>query len=232
MAFLGTHVLLISHDFPPEDDRDFNEWYIREHMPERVIGLPGFNRGRRFRAIAEGPKYLAFYETTDARALASEPYLKLVRNFDPRSRQFVPRFQSTSRTISVVRASAGLGEGGVLGLIGFEANANAATSLRNGAATRLADDLLQQHGVTGAHLLESDVEALTHSRQGHLRQNDLVLPWTLLIEALDEATLDAVWQERLAPANLATLGAGKALVRGRYRMLFSLAGQQSLKASE
>lgn len=232
MAFLGTHVLLISHDFPPTDDRDFNEWYIREHMPERVVGLPGFNRGRRFRTIDEGPKYLAFYETTDARALASEPYLRLVRNFDPRSRLFVPRFRSTSRTVSVVRASTGMGEGGVLGLVGFETDDGAAASLRSGAGTRLADDLLRHHGVTGAHLLESDIEALTHSRQGHLRQNDLVLPWTLLIEALDEVTLNAVWHERLAPANLATLGAGKVLVRGRYRMLFSLAGQQTVKPSE
>jgi hypothetical protein len=132
----------------------------------------------------------------------------------------------------MVRASTGLGEGGVLGLIGFEADTHAATALRNGAGKRLADDLVRQHGITGAHLIEADLDALTHSRQGHLRQNDLVLPWTLLVEALDEAALNAVWQERLAPAHLAAFGAGKVLVRGRYRMLFSLAGQQSLKPAE
>lgn len=228
MAFLGTHVLLISHDFPAEDERDFNEWYIREHMPERVIGLPGFNRGRRFRAIEEGPEYLAYYETTDGRALASEAYLKLVRDFDPRSRQFVPRFRSPSRTVSIVRASAGLGEGGALGLIGFEASVDAAAALRKGAG-KLADELLSQYGVTGAHLLESDAEALEHSRKGHLRQNDLVLPWTLLVEAISEPALDAVWQERLTPTRLAALGAGKVLLRCRYRMLFTLTAQQNLK---
>lgn len=228
MAFLGTHVLLISHDFPPEDERDFNEWYIREHMPERVIGLPGFNRGRRFRAIEDGPEYLAFYETTDARAVASEPYLRLVRDFDPRSRQFVPRFQSPSRTVSIVRASTGVGEGGVLGVIGFEAGGDAAAALRQKAGN-LADELLSQYGITGAHLLEADDEALAHSRKGHLRQNDLVLPWTLLVEAINEAALDAVWQERLAPTNLAALGAGKVMLRCRYRMLFTLTAQQNLK---
>jgi hypothetical protein len=221
MALLGTHVLLICHDFPPEDDRDFNEWYIREHMPERVA-LPGFNRGRRFRAISEGPQYLAYYETADAGALSSEAYLKLVRNFDPRSRQFVPRFRSASRTVSTVRASAGLGESGVLGLVGFATGADAARSLRDSAGQRLTDELMKGHGVTGAHLLEADMEALAHSRQGHLRQDDLILPWTLLVEAIDEAALDAVWQERLAPAALGALGVAGTLVRGRYRVLFSL----------
>jgi len=232
MSLLGSHVLLISHDFPDADDRDFNEWYIREHMPERVIGLPGFNRGRRFRAFDEGPKYLAFYETTDASALSSEQYLKLVRNFDPRSRQFVPRFQSPSRTVSVVRASVGLGEGGVIGLLGFEAAADVAASLRADGGVRLTDDLLKRPGITGAHLLEVDRDALAHSTRGHLRQNDLVLPWTLLVEAIDESALAAIWQHDVSSAAFATLGAGKTLVRGCYRLLFSLSATQTLKPAE
>jgi len=232
MPLLGTHVLLISHDFPAEDDQDFNEWYIREHMPERVLGLPGFNRGRRFRAIDDGPKYLAFYETTDAGALSSEQYLNLVRNFDPRSRQFVPRFQSPSRTVSVVRASNGLGEGGVIGLVGFEVPGDAATSLRDTAGKRLTDELLRRPGVTGTHLLDADRGALAHSTRGHLRQNDLILPWTLLVEAIDETALASVWQQGVSPVALAALGVGKVLVRGCYRLLFSLSAMQSLKPAE
>ncbi|MPZ58947.1 MAG: hypothetical protein GEU91_21160 [Rhizobiales bacterium] len=166
------------------------------------------------------------------RALASEAYLKLVRDFDPRSRQFVPRFESPSRTVSAVRASTGLGEGGVLGLIGFAARAGAADGLRGEAGTRLTDELVAQPGITGAHLLEADEEALAHSRKGHLRQNDLVLPWTLIVEAIDEAALDAAWHGRLAASGLAADGAGETLVRGRYRMLFSLAAQQNLKPPE
>lgn len=232
MAFLGTHVLLITHDFPEEDAQDFNEWYVREHMPERVIGLPGFIRGRRFRALDERPKYLAFYETTDARALSSNDYLKLVRNFDPRSRLFIPRFQTPSRTVSVVRASSGSGEGGVLGLIGFEARADAVDALRGDKGKELTGDLVTQHGITGAHLLEADEEALMHSRRGHLRQNDLVLPWTLLVEAIDDPALDAVWQGRLAPAHLAEEDYSNILLRCRYRMLFSLTAPHSLKPAE
>ncbi|MDO8876757.1 MAG: hypothetical protein Q8M24_00370 [Pseudolabrys sp.] len=232
MAFLGTHVLLITHDFPEGDTQDFNEWYVREHMPERVIGLPGFNRGRRYRALDERPQYLAFYETTDARALSSDSYLKLVRNFDPRSRLFVPRFQAPSRTVSTVRASHGLGDGGVLGLIGFDARAGAVDGLRSAKGKEIIQDLVTRHGITGAHLLEADEEALSHSRQGHLRQNDLVLPWTLIVEAIDEAALDTVWQRQLAPAPLAEAGFSNILLRCRYRMLFSLTAPHSLKQAE
>jgi hypothetical protein len=232
MALLGTHVLLITHDFPKEDDRDFNEWYIREHMPERVVGLPGFNRGRRFRAYESGPQYLAFYETTDARAVSSDAYLKLVRNFDPRSRQFVPRFQSPSRTVSIVRASVSSGEGGMLGLIGCTISAGFDAGLRGNAGQQLIDELVTQPGITGAHLLEADEEALTHSRKGHLRQTDLVLPWTLLVEAIDDAALAAVWQGRLAPVRLAGDGIGDTLLRCRYRALFSLTAVQTLKPVE
>ncbi|MBX9840790.1 MAG: hypothetical protein K2Z80_03170 [Xanthobacteraceae bacterium] len=230
MALLGSYVLLICHDFPEADDKDFNEWYIREHVPERVA-LPGINRGRRFRSIGEGPKYLAFYEATGAGAVSSAAYLKLVRNFDPRSRQFVPRFASAARTVSVIRASTGLGEGGVIALLGFDAEAKAAQSLRDDAA-RLTDTLARRHGIAGAHLLEADDAALAHSRQGHLRQNDLVLPWTLLVEAIDEASLMTVWNELLTPNGQNALGVSKILVRGRYRLLYGLSAPRVLKPLE
>lgn len=231
MALLGTHVLLICHDFSGTDESDFNEWYIREHMPERVA-LPGFNRGRRLRSVDDGPKYLAFYEVTGAGALSSEAYLKLVRNFDPRSRQFVPRFASAARTVSVVRASTNLGDGGVIGLIGFEADPAITQSLRESQGAALMEDLIQHAGVTGAHLLEADEAALAHSRVGHLRKNDIILPWTLLVEAIDEAALATVWNTLSAPEGLASLGASKVLMAGRYQMLFGLSAHSGLKALE
>lgn len=230
MALLGNYVLLICHDFPEADDKEFNEWYIREHVRERVA-LPGFNRGRRFRSVGEGPKYLAFYEATGAAAVSSEAYLKLVRNFDPRSRQFVPRFASPARTVSVVRASTSVGEGGVIALLGFEADEKAAQSLRNDAA-RLTDTLARRHGIVGAHVIEADDAALAHSREGHIRQNDLILPWILLVEAIDEASLMPVWNELTTPNGQKLLGFSKVLVRGRYQLLYGLSAPQALKPLE
>lgn len=228
MSLLGSCVLLICHDFPAEDEADFNEWYIREHMPERVL-LPGFNRGRRFQSIGEGPKFLAIYETTDRGALSSESYLKLVRNFDARSRGFVPRFQSASRTVSIVRTSEGLGEGGVMGLIGFQSQSERASTTRKNAAKTLIQTLVQTPGVVAAHLLEIDDEALTHSRQGHLRQGDIVLPWTLLVEVIDSQAYERALREHLNTEALEGIGVETILQRGVYSLLFGLSGNSELK---
>ena len=40
----------IGHDLLPDAKNDFYEWHNREHIPER-LGIPGFNRGRRYIAV-------------------------------------------------------------------------------------------------------------------------------------------------------------------------------------
>lgn len=46
-------------DIPPVLESAFNAWYNREHMPERILGVRGFVRGRRYIASEGGPRYLA-----------------------------------------------------------------------------------------------------------------------------------------------------------------------------
>ena len=67
MALLGDGVLLTFTEVPEAREEDFNEWYNREHLDERV-GMPGFRRARRYIAVEGGatdgtPKYFASYET-------------------------------------------------------------------------------------------------------------------------------------------------------------------------
>ena len=54
---------------------DFNAWYRRQHLPER-LSVPGFLRGRRYQATGDGPVYFTLYETVDAAVLSSAPYLE------------------------------------------------------------------------------------------------------------------------------------------------------------
>ena len=42
---MGNGILAIWMDCAAEGEADFNEWYHREHFPERV-GVPGFLKGR------------------------------------------------------------------------------------------------------------------------------------------------------------------------------------------
>ncbi len=84
----------------------FQEWHNCEHIPER-ISIPGFNVGRRYRGVDEGPNFLMFYETDTAAVFASEPYLERLNDPTPWTRESLPHFQNPSRNIYSLRASVG-----------------------------------------------------------------------------------------------------------------------------
>lgn len=222
MALRGTRVLFVCHDYPAADEPAFNEWYNREHLPERANGLPGFNRGRRFEAVGGAPKYAAIYEVDGAAALASPEYLRLVAEPDARSRHFIPRFQGAVRMVFQVRASAGAGEGGMLGVLGFEAAPAAEEALRGDAIRDRMTGLCGEPGIVGAHLLEADLETLERSRRMHLRRNDRFIPWLLLVEGMSEAALERLRSGPLAAHRLPEFHVAAPLMVGAYRLLYSL----------
>src|SRR3546814_21147611 len=78
MGLLGTGVLLTFTEVAPEHELDFNAWYDREHIDERVF-MPGFKRARRYVAAdrATRVKYFASYETGRVGDLCPPEYLKL-----------------------------------------------------------------------------------------------------------------------------------------------------------
>jgi hypothetical protein len=63
-------------DVPKEIEGDWNNWYNRTHIPNR-LNKPGFISVRRFITLAGEAKYLALYDLENIEALRSEAYLKL-----------------------------------------------------------------------------------------------------------------------------------------------------------
>lgn len=72
---IGDAALGIWMDVDADSLDDFNAWYRRQHLPER-LSVPGFLRGRRYEGGGGGPRYFTLYETADAGVLSSEPYLE------------------------------------------------------------------------------------------------------------------------------------------------------------
>jgi hypothetical protein len=72
---IGDAALGIWMDVDPVGLDDFNAWYRRQHLPER-LSVPGFLRGRRYEITGTGPRYFTLYETVDAAVLSSAPYLE------------------------------------------------------------------------------------------------------------------------------------------------------------
>lgn len=185
-----TGLLLVWTNIPGELEQDFNEWYNREHMRERILGLPGFTRGRRFVAFEGGPRYLAIYETRSVAVLHSEPYLALKRVFDPRSLRFVPHFRDTLKTAGEIVAHAGFAEGGVVALVPIIRTADRKTDLRDWIGDTLVPDLISKHGIVAGWYAES-TEATIASVVADSPRNDRILDAVLMIEAASNEDLSA-----------------------------------------
>lgn len=75
---------------------DFNAWYRRQHLPER-LSVPGFLRGRRYQATGDGPVYFTLYETADAAVLSSAPYMERLNNPTDWTRRALPMIRRMVR---------------------------------------------------------------------------------------------------------------------------------------
>lgn len=181
----GRAILSAWTDIAPEEEQDFNDWYNREHVRDRVLGVPGFLRGRRFVAVKGGPKFLAAYDTTGPDVLNSEAYIGLISKPDPRSQHFILRFQNAIRTLGRVTASAGEAEGGYLAVLPMAPVAAEQDSLRDRIATEIMAALMRERGIVAADLIERDEVTRAASTRRHVRQGDRSLDWALFVEGAD-----------------------------------------------
>src|SRR5688572_19588902 len=189
MARQSKGLLAVWTDIPAELEYDFNEWYSRDHMRERILGVPGFSRGRRFVAYRGGPKYLAVYEADDAAVVMSEAFCRLVRNPDPLSRTFIPRFQNTIKGICDVAAEVDEAEGATVAVLPLTRQAGRQSDLRAWIADSLLPALVAEHGVVAARYAVKNAAALAAGTSGHMRPTDTYIDALLMIEAVSEADL-------------------------------------------
>jgi hypothetical protein len=73
MPLAGKGMLLTSMDIDASDEAEFNQWYDREHLLERVA-IDGFLEARRYVAYQGSPKYLCLYSTATFKVLDSPEY--------------------------------------------------------------------------------------------------------------------------------------------------------------
>jgi len=183
-------ILMVWTDIPAEVERDFNEWYNREHLPDRINKVPGFIRGRRFVAISGAPKYLALYEMQSATVMRSEPYLAINRKPDPKSRRFIPLFRNTIKGICDTISRAGEGEGSFLALLPTGTDAGRRSEFREWICNSFLPDVVQTRDVVAATFAERNDEIQEIASASYTRAGDRHMDSTILIEAVSEAGLD------------------------------------------
>lgn len=222
MALLGKGVLAIWNGIKADAEDEFVLWHVREHIPERV-GLPGFLRGRRYVALDGHPKYFNFYETTSASDLSSATYQARLNAPTGWTRQVVAHFLDTSRTICDVAWTTGLGEGGVIEAISFEATL-APDKLASSLKGPLSEALAAIPGIVGIHLLQGQTQAgQGQTAEKALRGGpDKVAAWILLVEGNSPKALEKFRSEVGSNSLLERHGKASAINRGIYALQFAL----------
>ena len=153
MPLAGKAMLLTSMDIDAADEADFNRWYDREHLEERVA-IDGFLEARRYLAHSAKPKYLCLYSTRTIEVLDSPAYRTKLANPTDWSKRTMAKFKNMIRAVARITISHGQGRGAALGIVRLRPSAGSEDRLRADLRERL--DPVKLDHIVAMHLLESD----------------------------------------------------------------------------
>jgi hypothetical protein len=153
MPLAGKGMLLTSMDIDPSDEAEFNRWYDREHLEERVA-IDGFLEARRYVAHEGKPKYLCLYSTASFAVLDSPAYRAKLANPTDWSTKVMARFKNMIRAVARITVSRGQGRGTALGIVRLRPAAGGEDRLRDALREKL--DPEKSDGIISMHLIESD----------------------------------------------------------------------------
>lgn len=153
MPMAGKGMLLTSMDIGAADEAEFNRWYDREHLEERVA-IEGFLEARRYIAHEASPKYLSLYSTETFEVLDSPAYRTALAGQTDWSKANIARFKNMIRAVARITISRGTGRGAALGIVRLRPAAGSENSLRG--ALREALNPQPIDGIISMHVIESD----------------------------------------------------------------------------
>jgi hypothetical protein len=214
MPLAGQGMLLTSMDVDPADDLDFNRWYDREHLLERVA-IPGFLEARRYVAHRASPKYLSLYSTQTFEVLTSPAYRHALANQTAWSNRNIAKFRNMIRGVARITGSRGRGRGAALGLIRIRPGDAAA--LRGKVMRHLTPEL--RDGIISMHLLEND--AALSKPLTDAADTPGAGDWFVLIDGTSPDAVDAAIGSGIDAALAST--ASELVSTGIYRLLWDLA---------
>jgi hypothetical protein len=219
VSLSGEGAVAIWHDIAPEGRDEFYAWHGQEHMPERV-GIPGFQRGRRYVAIEADLEFFNLYEALSVEVLKGQDYTARVNAPTPWTLSAVRHFRSVARSICRVALSAGPAQGGLMATLRYDVAEADAAGHRTRLQREVVPDLLAARGVAAVHLLTADADAsgVATAEQKARGVANAVPRWVLLVEGWgDEADFVALAKQRLSAEALAPTGARGPFSLGLYR---------------
>ncbi len=187
--------LLVWTDVNPAHEDDFNRWYDREHMAERVA-IEGFRWARRYRATNDSARrYLALYRAASVDTFTSASYKKAFEQQTDWSYRNFERMRNTKRRVSTLALEAGVGSGGAVALITLTAG-----EIDNAEVEPVLAEVVMLDGVFSARAMEPDSGLSTPLPSEDLATRKLEA--LILIEASSSATATAALSNTLETLGL------------------------------
>lgn len=146
-------MLFVASDIRPEDEIDFNAWYDREHIEERVR-MEGVISAARYIAVTGRPKYLGLYWAESISVFSSPAYSHAFKNQTPWSMKVLPKMLLPTRRIGDVSADVGQGSGGWVAVLPL----NAATPDVEGNCKNVGALLAEDNAFVRSYLISPNDE--------------------------------------------------------------------------
>ena len=165
-------MLFVATDVAAQDEADFNQWYDREHVEERVR-IEGFLSGTRYQSLNGGRKYLGLYKTESLESFTSAAYHAAFTCQTEWSVANLQKMQSPMRRVCAISAVVGLGNASHLAII---------TLPQDTATPRIAElgeTLFAHQGFIRSSLLTPDA-ALSTPLPKESSENRPLLPMMLI----------------------------------------------------
>lgn len=212
MPLSGKGMLITSMNIDPKHEDEFNLWYDREHLAERVA-IDGFIEARRWVAEDADPKYFATYSTAAFSDLSSPAYSQALANQTQWSLENLARFQNMIRVVGRITDSQGQGRGAVLGVVRLRPE-NVTNQAREALKAAMAPG--EQLHIISMHLIESD-PVLSKSLTEPEKPNPGAADWFVLVEGTSKAAVVELMETRFKTLGIPLIS------MGTYRLLWDLA---------
>ncbi|MBN8940992.1 MAG: hypothetical protein J0H01_15930 [Rhizobiales bacterium] len=173
-------LLFVWTNIDPLFEADFNKWYDREHVEER-IAIEGFVVGTRYISSQAPRKYLGLYRTENMGVFTSAEYSKAFAHQTPWSVANFGRMRDAFRRVCAITAESGIGAGSWLAIVRLGRPATPTELL---TLADLGKTVSTIDGVIVTRLLEPDA-ALSTPLPAEPRENRILDP-ILLIEGTSE----------------------------------------------
>jgi len=216
MPLAGKGMLLTSMDIDASDEAEFNRWYDREHLLERVA-IEGFLEARRYVAHEASPKYLSLYSTESFDVLDSLAYRTALASQTDWSKANIARFKNMIRAVARITVSRGAGRGAALGIVRLRP-AGDTDKLRTALRDQLDPEKLD--GILSMHLIESDATLSRPITDDPPVSDPGSGDWFVLIDGTDVKAVSAALAARLGNS---TTFKPAVISTGVYNLMWDLA---------